>query len=263
MSIKPNESYTFQNNDVYEWIRILKEDPDNHHIQTKLVQEYDSLVRALARRFSRGAVVNEDFVQVGMVGLLGALERFDPNFGKSFESFAVPTIIGEIKRYIRDNTWSVHVPRRIKELSPRIKRAAEKLTEKLHRSPQIAEIANHLEVSEEEVLETIEINRSYQALSVDRSIGFDQEDRQSTLLDLLGETESGYKEIDQKLLLRKAFQALSDREALIIECVFFKQKSQKETGEAIGISQMHVSRLQRQALQKMKEAIRMGFSEAL
>src|SRR5699024_7234264 len=108
---------------IHEWIRMFQQDPEDEEVQMRLIHEYDSLVHSLARRFSKGKTIHDDLVQVGMIGLLAALRRFDFSYSHSFESFAVPTIVGEIKRFIRDKTWSVHVPRRIKELGPRIKKA--------------------------------------------------------------------------------------------------------------------------------------------
>ncbi|PWA06978.1 RNA polymerase sigma factor SigB [Pueribacillus theae] len=263
MSAESNEREKKHNTHVYKWIEALRENPDDQDVQTKIVKEYEQLVQTLARKFSKGKSIHDDLVQVGMIGLLAAVKRFDPEIGKSFESFAVPTIIGEIKRFIRDKTWSVHVPRRIKELGPRIKVAVEELTDELQRSPRVDEIADYLDVSEEEVLETMEMGKSYQALSVDSTIESDQEGSTVTLLDLVGDQEEGYEQIDRKMVLRQAFQALSERERQIIQCTYFDQKSQKETGDELGISQMHVSRLQRRALEKLRKAIRMEPSEAL
>lgn len=153
------------------------------------------------------------------------------------------------------------MPRRIKELGPRIKKAVEELTTELQRSPQVNEIANHLEVSEEEVLETMEMGKSYQALSVDRSIEADAEGSAVTLLDLVGSTDEGFEQTDQQLLLEKAFAVLTEREKEILKCTYFENLSQKETGDLLDISQMHVSRLQRRALQKLRESIRVEPSE--
>ncbi|SDH80875.1 RNA polymerase, sigma 37 subunit, RpsB/SigB [Alteribacillus persepolensis] len=266
MPMESQRQQTPKNNkeehEVYEWIKQYQQDP-SEEIQTKLVQHYEPLVQSLARKFSRGQDHDDDLYQVGMIGLLAALRRFDDTYKRSFESFAVPTIVGEIKRFIRDKTWSVHVPRRIKELGPRIKKAVEDLTTQLQRSPQVEEISSYLDVSEEEVLETMEMGKSYQALSVDRSIEADQEGSAVTLLDLVGATEEGYEKTDQQMLLEKAFKVLNDREKQILQCTYFDNLSQKETGEKLGISQMHVSRLQRRALQKLRESIRVEPSECL
>ncbi|WP_138090271.1 RNA polymerase sigma factor SigB [Halalkalibacterium halodurans] len=250
------------NDDVYDWIESYQQGADEE-VQTKLVKHYEPLVHSLARKFSRSRAHDDDLVQVGMVGLLAAFERYDPKYGRSFESFAVPTIIGEIKRFIRDKTWSVHVPRRIKELGPKIKKATDELASELQRSPRVEEIADFLGVSEEEVLETMEMGKSYQALSVDRSLEADPEGGEVTLLDLVGQEDGGYEKADQQMLLEKAFQVLDEREKQILLCTYFEHLSQKETGHRLGISQMHVSRLQRRALKKLRDSIRVELSECI
>ncbi|MGE5701633.1 MAG: RNA polymerase sigma factor SigB [Clostridia bacterium] len=230
-------------------------------IQNKLVFHFREMVESLASRFARGREPLEDLVQVGMIGLLAALRRYDESYGRNFESFAVPTIVGEIKRYIRDKSWSVHVPRRIKELSPRIKRAVDELTNTLQRSPQIRDIAEFLQVSEEEVLETIEMGRSYHALSMDNEIDADQEGGSITLLDLVGKTDDGFHQVERQIMLNKVLHVLNKREKEIIHLTFYQNLSQKQAGDLLGISQMHVSRIQRRALLKLREAMRSDGSE--
>ncbi|CAM5188117.1 RNA polymerase sigma-37 (RpsB/SigB) subunit OS=Ureibacillus acetophenoni OX=614649 GN=SAMN05877842_111152 PE=4 SV=1 [Ureibacillus acetophenoni] len=190
-----------------------------------------------------------------MIGLLGAIRRFDPSLGKNFEVFAIPTIIGEIKRFLRDKTWDVHVPRRIKELAPRIKAAVDTLTYELQHSPSIPEIANYLEVQVEDVLEAMEMSKSYQALSMDKSIESDFDGNTVTLLDLVGEEEIGYEMITSRMVLSDCMEMLTEREQEIIKLTYFNQMSQKEVGERLGISQMHVSRIQRQAIKKLQEMV--------
>ncbi|BCU80480.1 RNA polymerase sigma-B factor [Polycladomyces abyssicola] len=248
--------------EVLEKIRQYQESGDSA-IQEELISHYTELVETLASKFARGSEPYEDLVQVGMIGLLAALKRYDPAYGRSFEGFAVPTIVGEIKRYIRDKTWSVHVPRRIKELGPRIKKAVEELTSKLHRSPQIEEIAQYLNVTPEEVLETMEMGRSYNAVSVDTPIEASSDGSQVTLLDIVGDEDEGYEHVDQRMLLEKALQVLTEREREIIRMTFYENMSQKQAGERLGISQMHVSRLQRRALRKLRETLRLEPSECM
>lgn len=227
----------------------------NEEAQDILVQHYKALIDHIARKYSKGKSYHEDIVQVGILGLLGAIRRYDTSVGKSFEAFAVPTIVGEIKRFLRDKTWSVHVPRRIKELGPKIKKIADELTTTLHRSPKVHEIADALNVSEEDVLEAMEMGKSYQALSVDHTFEADSEGGTVTLLDIVGNVDKGYEKVNQKLVLEKVLHVLTDREREIIQCTYIDNLSQKETGEKLGISQMHVSRLQRRAIKKLKEAI--------
>lgn len=241
--------------EVYQWIEQLQQDPTDEMMKEKVVLAYNNLVESIARKYSKNSGIHEDLVQVGMIGLLAAVRRYDASYGKSFESFAIPTVIGEIKRFMRDKTWSVHVPRRIKELGPKIKKAADELTTSNQNVPTVAEIANHLDVSEEDVLETMEMGKSYKALSVDRQIEGDSDGSTVTILDLVGNDEGGYNNVDQRMLLEKIMPALSEREQQILRCTYFDNLSQKETGELLGISQMHVSRLQRRSLRKLRETI--------
>jgi RNA polymerase sigma-B factor len=249
--------------EVYQWIEQLQKNPLDEEIQHKIILTYQDLVESIARKYSKNSMIHEDLVQVGMIGLLAAIKRFDSSFGKTFESFAIPTIVGEIKRFIRDKTWSVHVPRRIKELGPKIKKAVDELTTQNQKSPTVKEIASYLGVSEEEVLETMEMNMSYKALSVDRSIEGTSDGSTISILDMIGSNEDGYSQIDLKMLLEKILPILTEREQQIIRCTYFQNMSQKETGELLGISQMHVSRLQRRSLKKLREAINSDNAEVL
>jgi len=240
--------------EVNEWIKAYQLHEDQE-AQDKLVMHYKNLVESIARKYSKGKSYHEDIFQVGIIGLLGAIRRYNESYGKSFEAFAIPTIIGEIKRFLRDKTWSVHVPRRIKELGPKIKTTVEELTATLQRSPQIHEIAEHLDVTEEEVLEAMEMGKSYQALSVDHSIEADADGSTVTLLDIIGSVDEGYERVNQKLVVEKVLHVLTERERKIIQYTYLENMSQKETGELLNISQMHVSRLQRRAIKKLREAI--------
>ncbi|MBQ0140665.1 MAG: RNA polymerase sigma factor SigB [Kurthia sp.] len=239
---------------VLEWIQKYQETEDDD-AQTNLVLHYQYLVESIARKYSNGRSYHDDIVQVGMLGLLGAIRRFDSSFGRSFEAFAVPTIIGEIKRFLRDKTWDVHVPRRIKELGPRIKATIEALTIELQRSPLISEIAERLEVSDEEILEAMEMGRSYQALSMDHSIESDSDGSTVTLFDVVGREDEEYEKTNRRMIVADAMSVLSEREKQIIQLTYLEQLSQKEAGEKLGISQMHVSRLQRKAIKKLQQAI--------
>lgn len=247
--------------EVYQWIEQLQHDPGDKVTQEKIVLAYTDLVESIARKYSKNSNIHEDLAQVGMIGLLAAIRRYDASFGKSFESFAIPTIIGEIKRFIRDKTWSVHVPRRIKELGPKIKKAVDELTTENQDSPSVKEIADYLEVSEEDILETMEMGKSYKALSVDRKIEADSDGSTVAILDLVGNSENGYENVDQRMLLEKILPVLSEREQQILRCTYFDNLSQKETGELLDISQMHVSRLQRRSLRKLREAIKTESAE--
>jgi len=240
--------------DINFLIKSYQQDKDDI-AQTKLIEHYQKLVESLAYRYSKGQSHHEDLVQVGMVGLLGAIKRFDPSFERRFEAFLVPTVVGEIKRYLRDKTWSVHVPRRIKEIGPKIKNANDTLVAELERSPTIQEIAQYLEVTDEDVLEAMEMGQSYNALSVDHSVEADKDSSKVTLLDVMGDRDDNYELAEKRLMLEKILPILTDREREIIQFTFMEGLSQKETGERIGLSQMHVSRLQRTAIDKLRQAV--------
>lgn len=235
-------------------IAKFQEDGDMS-VQEELIERYKKLIESLAYRYSKGQSHHEDLVQVGMLGLLGAIKRFDTSYKRRFEAFLVPTVVGEIKRYLRDKTWSVHVPRRIKEIGPKIKQVSDKLTNELERSPTIDEIAERLNISSEEVLEVMEMSQSYNALSVDHSIEADKDGSTVTLLDVMGESDDNFDLAEKRLMLEKILPILTDREREIIQFTFMEGLSQKETGERIGLSQMHVSRLQRTAIKKLREAV--------
>lgn len=261
MSFK-HQHRSVSKDDLLTWIAEFQKNPTDE-IQTLLVSHYERLVKTLSKKFATREEHQEDLFQVGMVGLLAALRRFDRNVGRSFESFAIPTIIGEIKRFIRDKTWSLHVPRRMKELIPKIKNAIEIVTNDLQRSATIEEIAEYLEVSTQEVLLAMEVGKNYRTLSIDRSLEADQGDGELTLLDLVGKKDREFERTDQQMLLEGAFEVLTERERRILHYTYFRCLSQQETGEQLGISQMHVSRIQRKALQKLRESIQADLAECL
>lgn len=240
--------------EIYLLIKAFQDHQDIDALK-KLVLHYEKLVDSIARKYSRGQVLHEDFFQVGMLGLLASFHRYDPSFGRTFESYASLTINGEIKRYLRDKTWSVHVPRRIKELTPKIRRTIDELTIKLQRTPNVKEIANNLHKSEKEIIETLEMGKGYNAISIHQSVKADLEDDGMTLLDMIGKIDEGFEEIDRKIDLEQNFRLLNEREKHIIQATIFEELSQKETGEQLGISQMHVSRLQRKAIKKLQEVL--------
>src|SRR5690625_3794985 len=254
------QSQPHKEHDIYEWIKIIQANPDDKVTQEKIVKTYEKLVHSLAHRYSKNQSHHEDLFQVGMIGLLVAVKRYDGSFGGTFETFAIPTIIGEIKRFIRDKTWSVHVPRRIKELGPRINRAVDELTNSLQRSPTVADIANHLDESEEAVMETMEMTKSYKALWVDYRHEMDAEGGAISLLELVGSDEDSYHQADIHMLLESVLPVLPEREQQILKFLFYDNLSQKEVGELLDMSQMHVSRLQRRSLRKLREVLEESYT---
>ena len=220
----------------------------------QLIELHLPLVRALARRYAGRSEQLEDLVQVGSIGLIKAIDRFELERGVELTTYAIPTIIGEIKRHFRDKGWSVHVPRRLKELSLQLTRLVEELSGKLGRSPTVTELAEAAEVDEEDVVEALEIGQAYSTLSLSAAPGGD-EDPELDPLGSIGNLEPGYETSEDRALLQPGFRALDPRERKIMHLRFFSGLTQSEIAAEVGISQMHVSRLIRRSLEKMREEI--------
>lgn len=210
------------------------------------------LVRALATRYAGRGEPLEDLVQVGSIGLIKAVDRFDVDRGVDFTSYAVPTIVGEIRRHFRDKAWAMHVPRRLKELSLRLSRVLDQLTTELGRSPTIAELAHAVGVDEEEAIEALDSMNAYSTRSLQAPFEDGSDD---SLSEKLGQEETGYAEIEDGALLEAGLDALDERERRIVELRFFDEMTQSQIASEIGISQMHVSRLLRRALATMRGRI--------
>jgi len=220
----------------------------------ELITRYLPLVRSLARRFaSRGQPV-DDLIQVGSIGLIKAIDRFDLGRGVELSTYATPTILGEIKRYFRDKGWAVKVPRALQDLNVRLNRVIETMTVDLHRSPTIAELAAVAEVSEEEVVEALESGRAYTSVSI-FSGGSGEDEESLELLDCLGHEEQAYAVFEQRRLLAPAMERLDPRERLILHLRFFEGMTQTQVAARIGISQMHVSRLIRKSIDSLRETM--------
>ena len=209
------------------------------------------LVRKIASRYAGRGEPMEDLVQVGSIGLVLAIERFDIERGVKFTTYAVPTIVGEIQRHFRDRAWAVHVPRRMKELSLKLARTIEVATGDLGRAPTIAELAADTGLEEEEVVEALETYHAYSTRSLSQPLGLGDSD-EGTVEDLFGAPEEGYDEVEHGVLLESGLAALDDRERAIIELRFFEGLTQSEIAARVGISQMHVSRLLRRSLAVMR-----------
>jgi RNA polymerase sigma-B factor len=213
------------------------------------------LVRALASRYAGRGEPLEDLVQVGSIGLIKAVDRFDVDRGVDFASYAVPTIVGEIRRHFRDKAWAMHVPRRLKELSLRLSRTLDQLTTELGRSPTIAELAAAAGVEEEEAIDALDSMNAYSTRSLHAPFDDDSDD---SLSEKLGTDELGYADVEDSAIVDAGLDALDDRERQIVELRFFHELTQSQIASEIGISQMHVSRLLRRALATMRGRIEEG-----
>ncbi len=220
----------------------------------QLIEQYMSLVRSLARRYSYRGEQLEDLVQIGAIGLIKAIDRFDLDRGVELTTYATPNIIGEIKRHFRDKGWSVRVPRGLQELNVQLSRLIEQLTVQFGRSPTISELAKAAGVEEEEVLEALESGRAYSSLSLSAAAGHDDEGELDPL-ESIGTEEHQYEVSEDRAVLAPGFRVLDDRERTILHLRFFKGLTQSQIAQQVGISQMHVSRLIRRALEKIRDEI--------
>jgi RNA polymerase sigma-B factor len=222
--------------------------------RAQLIEQYMSLVRSLARRYAYRGEQLEDLVQIGAIGLIKAIDRFDVDRGVELTTYATPNIIGEIKRHFRDRGWSVRVPRGLQELNIQLSRLLEELTVTLGRSPTIAELAKAAEVSDEEVLEALQSGRAYSSLSL--SVGASQdEDGELDPLESMGTEEPRYALTEDLAVLAPGFRVLDERERRILHLRFFEGLTQSQIAQQVGISQMHVSRLIRRSLEKIRAEI--------
>ena len=220
----------------------------------QLIEQYMSLVRSLARRYAYRGEQLDDLVQIGAIGLIKAIDRFDLDRGVELTTYATPNIIGEIKRHFRDKGWSVRVPRGLQELNVQLSRLIEQLTVQLSRSPTIPELAKAAGVEEEQVLEALESGRAYSSLSLNTGGGSD-EDGELDPLESIGTEEHQYEVSEDRAVLAPGFRALDGRERLILHLRFFEGLTQSQIAQQVGISQMHVSRLIRRSLEKIREEI--------
>jgi len=217
-------------------------------LRNELIEEHRGLADYFARQYGNRGEPLDDLRQVAMVGLLKAVERFEPERGLSFATFAGPTIIGELKRYFRDRTWSVRVPRRLQEMSLGIARARDELSQRLGRSPTPAEIARHAGVTEEQVLEGMEAATLYRVGSLDVPV---TERDETPASDRIGSVDEEFTTVENRALVRDILATLPARERQIVYLRFFEGLTQAEIADRVGVSQMHVSRLLTQSLEAL------------
>jgi RNA polymerase sigma-B factor len=216
-----------------------------------LIERFLPLARQLARRYQRPEEPFDDLYQVACLGLVKAIDRFDLEREVAFSSYAVPTILGEIKRYFRDRTWSVRVPRDLQELALKVDRAVSGLSLDLHRQPTVAEIAARLGAEEEDVLEALEASGAYRATSLDAPRAT-EDDSGETLGDTLGTEEHGFALAEDRATIARLMRSLGPREREVLRLRFEEDLTQGEIGERIGVSQMQVSRIIRQSLGRLR-----------
>jgi len=224
-------------------------------LREDLVVAHLNLVRFLAVRFANRGEPLDDLIQVGTVGLLKAIDRFDLERGVEFTTYATPTIVGEIKRYFRDKGWAVKVPRRLQELNLAVNRLGDKLAVELGRSPTVAELAGRLGAGEDEILEAQELGQAYNLLSLDSEVAGESEKKSQTIADTVGVADAGLALLEDRTNLERAFLVLTGRERVIVYLRFYESVSQTEIARRLNVSQMHVSRLQAKALDKLRSVL--------
>ena len=234
--------------------RLLREfartrDPQ---IRDRLVELNSDLVHYIARRFANRGEPLEDIEQVGFVGLIQAIERFDPSLENEFSTFATPTITGEIRRYFRDRSWAVRVPRRLQENLVRVNTAAQQLQGELSRTPTVAEIAQRVGLEPDEVLAALEVSPAQHSISLDATGTTAAGEEAGTLGDRIGRADENLERVEMKELLDRVMAHLTPRERTILALRFVEQLPQTEVAKRLGISQMHVSRLQRAAVDHLR-----------
>ena len=217
----------------------------------ELVERYLPLVNRLAGRYRRGPEPIEDLVQVASVGLVKAIDRFDPERGIPLASFAIPTILGELKRHFRDHGWSLHLPRDLQERILKIERAADDLAKDIGRSPSVAELGERMQLSEEEVLEAMDAAEAAATLSLEATTAGAEEEG-AAISDSLGETDPAYDVVEYGASISKTIEGLSERDRVVLHLRFVEDKTQSQIADEIGVSQMHVSRIIRRAVDKLR-----------
>jgi RNA polymerase sigma-B factor len=216
-----------------------------------LVEDHRWIAIRCARRFEGRGEPLEDLIQVAQLGVVKAVERFDPDHGAAFPSFAMPTVMGELRRHFRDRTWSLGVPRRLKELHVSLTRAVEQLSHTLGRQPTVDELARELQVTPDEVLEALDAGAAYRTAPLARPDD-DDEDREPAML---GEEDGQLSDADTRMAVRRLLDSLPHRERTIVYLRFFRSLTQQEIAERLGMSQVHVSRLLRNTLAQLKSAM--------
>ena len=235
-----------------ELLRLYHEEGDTA-ARERLVQRHLPLVRSLARRYAGRGEPLEDIEQVGAIGLLKAIDRFELERDVSLATYATPNVVGEIKRHFRDKGWAIRVPRALQELNARMSSTIDGLTSKLGHSPSVGEIATALETTPEEVLEALEVGSAYTTLSL--SVSPSNDEGESDPLDAIGEEDLGFEQSEDRVALAPALGSLAPREREILRMRFEEGLPQTQIADRVGLSQMHVSRLIRKSLAVMRNEL--------
>jgi RNA polymerase sigma-B factor len=247
----PNEDLRSADREMFEQLAALEAGTSEHEkIRAALIERHLPLVTFMARKFADRGEPLDDLIQVGTIGLIKAIDRFEISKGFEFSTFATPTIVGEIKRHFRDKTWAVRVPRRLQELGASVTKVTNELTQKLDRSPTPKEIAKHLGITVDEVAEALESNSAYSTISLDIT-----SDTSTSIRDTFGALDEALEGVEYRESLKPLLAQLEDREKRILQMRFFDNLSQSQIATELGISQMHVSRILKKVLTHLREGL--------
>ena len=247
----PKDDLRSADREMFEQLAALEAGTSEHEkIRAALIERHLPLVTFMARKFADRGEPLDDLIQVGTIGLIKAIDRFEISKGFEFSTFATPTIVGEIKRHFRDKTWAVRVPRRLQELGAAVTKATIELTQKLDRSPTPKEIAKHLGITVDEVAEALESNAAYSTVSLDVT-----SDTSTSIGDSFGSLDDALEGVEYRESLKPLLAQLDDREKRILQMRFFDNLSQSQIASELGISQMHVSRILNKVLSHLREGL--------
>lgn len=224
-------------------------------VRDKLIEHHIYIAEILAKKYVNKGIEYDDLFQVASLGLIYAIDRYDIDKGFEFSSYATPTIVGEIKRYFRDKSWVIKVPRRIQELSKKVNTARVDLSQELQRNPSIDDIANYLDISSEEVIEVIDASQVYSPQSLDKTLDSSNDDKDVSFGDLLGFEDKNYESIETMDFIKKTMDKLKDVEKKILVYRYFDKRTQISIAEELGVSQMTVSRIEKKVLKKFRQEI--------
>jgi RNA polymerase sigma-B factor len=249
---RPTQEIELERSADAELLRRYHEDGDVRARQT-LIERHLGFVRRLAQRYAHRGETLDDLTQVGCVGLIKAIDRFDGQYRVGLSTYAAPNVLGEIKRYFRDKGWAMRVPRDVQELNVKLGRVVDELTVRLGRSPSVEELAEATKTTPEQVVEALDSSHAYSAMSLSEH-GRDADDANDPM-EALGEEDRGFLRSENRYMLRQGFERLPPRERAILHMRFFQGLTQSEIADHVGISQMHVSRLIRQSLDRVRDEL--------
>ncbi|MGD9568143.1 MAG: SigB/SigF/SigG family RNA polymerase sigma factor [Sedimentibacter sp.] len=248
MSEAIQNSKTIKNQDLF----LHYQQKRDVETRNQIFDKYKYMAEIISRKYFNKGIEHEDIYQIACMGLIYAIERFDIDKGFEFTSFATPTILGEIKKYFRDKGWAIKVPRKIQEISKKVNDVNNALSIQLNRAPTVKEIAAYIKISEEEVLEAFEAGKMFNSQSLDEKFDSSSEDNDMSLMDVVGQNDSHFVNIENEDFIQKSMDKLNELERKIIIKRFFLNKTQNEIAKELNISQMTVSRIEKKSLEKLR-----------